>query len=135
MKDLINFGLWNEDVKNSIILHKGSLQQLTHLPKFIRDTYKIVWEMPMKQIINMAHTRSKYICQSQSMNLWMENPTYDKITAMHFYGWSKGLKTGIYYLRTKAKAAAQQFTIDPSEIEKYKNISKNDDEECLMCSG
>lgn len=135
MKDLNNFGLWNEDVKNSIILHKGSLQQLTHLPKFIRDTYKIVWEMPMKQIINMAHTRSKYICQSQSMNLWMENPTYDKITAMHFYAWGKGLKTGIYYLRTKAKAAAQQFTIDPSEVEKYKNISNNDDDGCLMCSG
>ena len=142
--DLINLGLWNDDIKNSIILHKGSIQQLTQLPKYIRETYKIVWEIPMRNLINMAASRGKYICQSQSMNLWMENPTYDKITAMHFYAWQKGLKTGIYYLRTKAKASAQQFTIDPSQINKYKNLSisskanqnnNDDDEGCLMCSG
>jgi ribonucleoside-diphosphate reductase alpha subunit len=139
MMKLTNMGLWNEDVKNSIILHKGSIQQLTHLPKYIRDTYKIVWEMPMRHLIDMAHHRGKYICQSQSMNLWMENPTYDKLTAMHFYAWGKGLKTGIYYLRTKAKAAAQQFTIDPSKISKYQEQQnsklEDDDEGCLMCSG
>lgn len=141
MKDLIDIDMWDTDIKNSIILHKGSIQQLTNLPKYIRDKYKIVWELPMKSLIDMAHTRGKYICQSQSMNLWMENPTYDKITAMHFYAWSKGLKTGLYYLRTKSKAAAQQFTIEPSQINKYKNISSSDIEnsnepdECLMCSG
>lgn len=135
MIDLINLGMWDESVKNSIILHKGSVQQLTHLPKFIRDTYKIVWEIPMRSLIDMAHTRGKYVCQSQSMNLWMENPTYDKITAMHFYTWSKQLKTGIYYLRTKAKAAAQQFTIDPVQSQQTNVVKEEDDEGCLMCSG
>jgi len=137
MQELTELGLWNEDVKNSIILHKGSVQQLTHIPLYIREKYKIVWEMPMKQLINMAKTRGKYICQSQSMNLWMETPTYDKITAMHFYAWQSGLKTGLYYLRTKAKAAAQQFTIDPSQIKKYNTneIHESDEDGCLMCSG
>lgn len=138
MKTLTNMGLWNEDIKNSIILHKGSIQQLKHIPKIIRDVYKIVWEIPMRDLIDMAHTRGKYVCQSQSMNLWMENPTYDKLTAMHFYTWSKGLKTGIYYLRTKAKASAQQFTIDPTKITQYKNNDyepQDEDEGCLMCSG
>jgi len=134
MRELCEIGVWNEDIKNSIILHKGSIQQLTNLPKYIRDKYKIVWEMPMKNLINMSKTRGKYICQSQSMNLWMETPTYDKITAMHFYAWSSGLKTGLYYLRTKAKAAAQQFTIDPNDVKKS-ITNQNEDDECLMCSG
>ena len=139
MRELTDLNLWNDDVKNNIIYNKGSIQHLKELPKFIREKYKIVWEMPMKNIIDMATTRGKYICQSQSMNLWMENPTYDKITSMHFYAWSKGLKTGLYYLRTKAKASAQQFTIDPSKIKKYQvnqnNQDNQDEQECLMCSG
>jgi ribonucleotide reductase alpha subunit len=85
----------------------------------------------MKSLIEMAADRAPYICQSQSMNLWMQNPDYSRLTAMHFYAWSKGLKTGIYYLRTMAKAAAQKFTIDPSM--QNKNIQQQDEDGCLMC--
>jgi ribonucleotide reductase alpha subunit len=84
----------------------------------------------MKHILEMAADRGAFICQSQSTNLWMEKPSYDKLTAMHFFGWSKGLKTGIYYLRTKAKAAPQQFTIEPDN---KKENNSEEEEECLMC--
>ena len=132
MKDLIKLGLWNEQIKNNIIANKGSVQQLTVLPEHIRNKYKIVWEIPMKHLIDMASDRGVYICQSQSMNLWMEDPVYNKLTSMHFYGWEKGLKTGIYYLRRKAKHQAQQFTIEP-EIKKT-NGQEDEDEICEMCS-
>ena len=136
--ELINLKLWNEEVKNNIIKNNGSIQQLTHLPDTIRHKYKTVWEIPMKHILEMAADRGAFICQSQSTNLWMKNPTYDKLTAMHFFAWSKGLKTGIYYLRTKAKAAPQQFTIDPSKQNgntknEDDNIDESEEEECLMC--
>ena len=131
MKDLIKMGLWNEEIKNNIIANKGSVKQLTILPQHIRNKYKIVWEIPMKHIIDMAADRGVYICQSQSMNLWMEDPVYNKLTSMHFYAWEKGLKTGIYYLRRKAKHQAQQFTIEP-EIKKAENVQ--DEEICEMCS-
>jgi ribonucleoside-diphosphate reductase alpha subunit len=149
MRDLILLDLWNVEMKNKIIYHKGSIQNISEIPKQLREKYKIVWEMPMKNIIDMASERGKFICQSQSLNLWMDNPTYDKMTAMHFYSWQKGLKTGIYYLRTKAKASAQQFTIDPSMMnKKIKQTTENsgmngindgindddNDEICEMCS-
>ncbi len=124
MKDLIKLNMWNEDVKNNIIANKGSIQQITSIPEHIRNKYKIVWEIPMKHIIDMAADRGAFICQSQSLNLWQEDPTYNSLTSMHFYGWKKGLKTGIYYLRRKAKHQAQQFTIGPEKKE----------EECVMCS-
>ena len=109
MKELIELGIWNEDLKNEIIKNQGSIQNIKGIPKFLKNKYKIVWEMPMKVLINMARERGAYIDQSQSMNLWMAVPTYDKLTAMHFYGWRKGLKTGIYYLRRKPKHQPQQF--------------------------
>jgi ribonucleotide reductase alpha subunit len=127
MKELIQMGLWNEQIKNNIVTNKGSIQQLTMLSQHIRDKYKIVWEIPMKQLIDMAADRGAYICQSQSLNLWMEDPVYNKLTSMHFYAWEKGLKTGIYYLRRKAKHQAQQFTIEPASKEE-------DDDICEMCS-
>jgi len=129
-KDLIKLGLWNEQIKNNIISNKGSIQQLTMLPEHIRNKYKIVWEIPMKHIIDMSADRGAFICQSQSLNLWMEDPTYSQLTSMHFYSWKKGLKTGIYYLRRKAKHQAQQFTIEPEHEE------DNNTEEivCDMCS-
>ena len=127
MKELINLGLWNEQIKNNIIANKGSVQQLTNIPVHIRDKYKIVWEIPMKHLIDMAADRGAFICQSQSLNLWMEDPVYNKLTSMHFYAWNKGLKTGIYYLRRKAKHQAQQFTIEPENIKKKEEI-------CEMCS-
>ena len=127
MQDLIQLGLWNETMKQNIIANKGSIQHLLFIPENIRDKYKIVWEIPMKHVIDMAADRGAFICQSQSMNLWMEDPNYNKLTSMHFYSWSKGLKTGIYYLRRKAKHSAQQFTIEPEVI-------KKNDLECEMCS-
>jgi len=129
MKELIELGLWNEQIKNNIIANKGSVQQLTMLNEHIRNKYKIVWEMPMKHLIDMSADRGAFICQSQSMNLWIEDPTYNTLTSMHFYSWKKGLKTGIYYLRRKAKHQAQQFTIEPD-----KKPSEEKDEICEMCS-
>jgi len=130
MHDLIDLGLWNEQIKNNIIANKGSIQQLTNVPEHLRNKYKIVWEMPMKHLIDMAADRGAFICQSQSLNLWLEDPTYNTLTSMHFYSWKKGLKTGIYYLRRKAKHQAQQFTIEP-ELKEY---SEEKDEICEMCS-
>ena len=129
LKELIELGLWTDDIKNSIIRQNGSVQGVKGITKALQEKYKIVWEIPMKHILEMAADRGAFICQSQSTNLWMKEPTYNKLTAMHFYAWKKGLKTGIYYLRTKAKAAPQQFTIEPD-----KNTNLEDDEEdCLMC--
>ena len=133
MRELIQLGLWNEQIKNNIIANKGSVQQLTILPEHIRNKYKIVWEIPMKHVIDMSADRGAFVCQSQSLNLWVEDPTYNTLTNMHFYSWKKGLKTGIYYLRRKAKHQAQQFTIEP---EKKGNIEKMEerDDICEMCS-
>jgi ribonucleotide reductase alpha subunit len=129
MRELIELGFWNEQIKNNIIANKGSIQQLTMIPEHIRNKYKIVWEIPMKHVIDMSADRGAFICQSQSLNLWVEDPTYNTLTSMHFYSWKKGLKTGIYYLRRKAKHQAQQFTIEPEQ----KNVEEHD-EICEMCS-
>jgi ribonucleotide reductase alpha subunit len=132
MKELIEMGLWNEQIKNNIVANKGSVQQLTILPEHIRNKYKIVWEIPMKHLIDMSADRGAFICQSQSLNLWMEDPVYNKLTSMHFYAWEKGLKTGIYYLRRKAKHQAQQFTIEPEK--KVNNQEGEQEDICTMCS-
>ena len=129
LKDLIELGIWSEETKNDIIRNQGSVQSLAYIPKFIKEKYKIVWEIPMKHIIEMSADRGVYICQSQSMNLWMKEPNYKKLTSMHFFSWKKGLKTGLYYLRTEAKAAPQQFTIEPT----FKKQDEENDEDCLMC--
>ena len=133
MRELIDLGLWNEQVKNNIIANKGSVQQLSILSEHMRNKYKIVWEIPMKHLIDMSSDRGAFICQSQSLNLWLEDPTYNTLTSMHFYSWKQGLKTGIYYLRRKGKHQAQQFTLEP---EKNKNgIKENEEDEiCEMCS-
>lgn len=131
MNELIVLGKWNDDVKNSIIANGGSIQQLD-LPKPIKEKYKIVWEIPMKHVLEMAKDRGAYICQSQSTNLWMKDPDYKKLTAMHMFAWGCGLKTGIYYLRTKAKAAPQQFTIEPPS-NPTTTTTVEEEEDCLMC--
>ena len=135
LRELINIGLWNETIKQEMVKYNGSIQEIKCIPDVLKEKYKIVWEIPMKHIINMAADRGKFICQSQSMNLWMKNPTYDRLTTMHFYTWSKGLKTGLYYLRTKAKAAPQQFTVEPDKMVTNENNTENDyeEEDCLMC--
>ena len=122
IKELIELNIWNTQLKNKIIENKGSVQNIAIIPNNIKQKYKIVWEMPMRHIINMARDRGAYICQSQSMNLWVEEPNYKILTSMHMYSWKVGLKTGIYYLRRKAKHQAQQFTIVPEK-----------EEECEMC--
>lgn len=131
MKDLIELKVWNEEVKNSIVKNQGSIQHIDGIPDHTKDKYKTVWEMPMKNLINMAADRGAYICQSQSLNLWLEDPNYKNLTSMHFYSWEKGLKTGIYYLRRRARHQAQQFTIEP---EKAKTNGVEEDEVCEMCS-
>jgi ribonucleotide reductase alpha subunit len=134
LRELIDLGVWNEQIKNNIIANKGSIQQLTSLPEHIRNKYKIVWEIPMKQLIDMSADRGAFVCQSQSLNLWMEEPVYNKLTSMHFYAWSKGLKTGMYYLRRKAKHQAQQFTIEPTKQTNNANYVEKEEEICDMCS-
>ena len=138
MQELMAIGQWDDKIKNNIIANKGSIQQLEHLPLHIRNKYKIVWEIPMKHLIDMAADRGAFVCQSQSMNLWMESPKSNKLSSMHFYAWDKGLKTGIYYLRTKAKHQAQQFTIEP-ETKTKSTLGEDDEDEnenmpCEMCS-
>jgi len=130
MKDLIDLGLWNEKIKNNIIANHGSVQQIDVIPADIKAKYRTVWEIPMRSLIDMAADRGIYVCQSQSLNLWLEDPTYSTLTSMHFYSWSKGLKTGIYYLRRRGRHQAQQFTIEPELAEK----NQMDDEICEMCS-
>ena len=142
VEDLLKLGLWNEDLKNSIIANKGSVSHIQNLVPHLKEKYKTVWELPMKEIINMSRDRGAYICQSQSLNLWIEDPDSKILTSMHFYSWKAGLKTGIYYLRRKAKHQAQQFTIEPKnkgdkgDKEKTdKEDDEDDKKECLMCSG
>jgi ribonucleotide reductase alpha subunit len=146
VEDLLKLGLWNEELKNTIIANKGSVSHIQALSQELKDKYKTVWEMPMKEIINMARDRGVYICQSQSLNLWIEDPDSKILTNMHFYSWKAGLKTGIYYLRRKAKHQAQQFTIEPESKKLAQSDDKDKDgekecelklktEDCLMCSG
>jgi ribonucleotide reductase alpha subunit len=139
VEDLLKLGLWNEDLKNSIIANKGSVSHIQDLVPHLKEKYKTVWELPMKEIINMSRDRGAYICQSQSLNLWIEDPDSKILTSMHFYSWKAGLKTGIYYLRRKAKHQAQQFTIEPKNKGDKEKADKDDDEDdkkdCLMCSG
>lgn len=111
MKDLVDLGLWNDDMKDNIIRHNGSIQNIKGIPDYLKEVYKTVWELSQRNIIDMAADRGAYICQSQSMNLFIENPNFGKLSSMHFYAWEKGLKTGIYYLRTKAAADPIKFTI------------------------
>ena len=113
VEDLVARGLWTSEVRTEIIANNGSIQTMLNLPEEMRELYKTVWEIPMKTLINMARDRAPFICQSQSLNLFLPSPTPSKVSSMHFYAWKAGLKTGCYYLRTKAAAKAQQFTVEP----------------------
>jgi ribonucleoside-diphosphate reductase alpha subunit len=122
VNDLAKLHLWTSDIRTQIVANNGSIQDIPDIPLEIRDVYKTVWEIPQKTLIDMSADRAPFICQSQSLNLFLSEPTYAKISSMHMYAWKKGLKTGCYYLRTKAAASAQKFTVDPA--------SNN----CLTCS-
>ena len=133
--DLISLRLWNEDMKNEIVRHGGSVQNIQTIPENIRRRYRTVWEMSMRPIIDQAADRGIYICQSQSMNLFISSPTVGSVNSMHFYAWQKGLKTGMYYLRSKPASAAKIITVEdkPSEDEVLA-CSLENPEACQMCS-
>jgi ribonucleoside-diphosphate reductase alpha chain len=128
VSDLSKIGLWTSDIRTQIISDNGSIQNIPEIPAEIRELYKTAWEIPQKTLINMARDRAPFICQSQSLNLFLAEPTYAKISSMHVYAWKQGLKTGCYYLRTKAVSSAQKFTIEPT---KKPSVGDTD---CLMCS-
>uniref|UniRef100_A0A6C0CU39 ribonucleoside-diphosphate reductase n=1 Tax=viral metagenome TaxID=1070528 RepID=A0A6C0CU39_9ZZZZ len=149
IKDLMELGLWNKEMKDLIIAGDGSIQHIEIIPEEIRMLYKTVWEISQKSSIQQSADRTPYICHTQSLNLYIEDATFAKLTNMHFYSWSKGLKTGLYYLRTRPKAKTMAFTIDPKlmiAVEKAKRLGnasqeeavaacrRDNPEECLMCS-
>lgn len=117
MNDLIRLGIWDENMKNRLVAANGSVQGIPEIPQHIKDIYKTVWEISQRVIIDMAADRGAYICQSQSMNVFLQEPNFGKLTSMHFYAWKKGLKTGMYYLRSKAASSAIQFTVDKSNLQ------------------
>ena len=142
MKDLIDLGLWNDSMKNRLIAANGSVQNVPNIPQNIKDLYKTVWEISQKVIIDMAADRGAYICQSQSMNVFMQDPNFGKLTSMHFYAWKKGLKTGMYYLRSQAAASAIKFTVDKAALEEESHtvtapeidLTKANKQDAIACS-
>ena len=135
VRDLLDLGLWNDTIKNNVITNNGSIQHIAIIPEKIREKYRTAWEIPMKTVIDMAAERGVFVCQSQSMNTWIEEPSYNSLTSMHFYSWGKGLKTGIYYLRRRAAHQAQQFTIEPEKRDRGGSEMEEDHDICEMCSG
>ena len=146
LKDLVREGLWNKDMRQKIVAANGSIQNINEIPERLKELYKTAWEISQKAIIDQAADRGAYICQSQSLNIFMENANFGKLTSMHFYGWEKGLKTGMYYLRTKAATDAIKFTVDKSVVDETAAqliedkqaaiaCSLDDPEGCEMCSG
>lgn len=136
VNDLIKMGIWDKNMKDTIILNNGSIQSIDSIPDDVKELYKTTWEIKQKNIIDMSADRGIYICQTQSLNIFMEEPDFQKLSSMHFYSWSIGLKTGSYYLRTRPRAQTQQFTIDPEFIRnnnKKKCIEQNDGT-CMLCS-
>ena len=130
VRDLEKLGLWSKHTKDLIIAANGSIQGIQGVPENIKGVYKTVWEIPQKSLIDMAADRGPFVDQSQSLNIFMENPSLAKLTSMHFHGWRKGLKTGMYYLRTRAKAQPIKFTLDPAVLA----CSLANPESCEMCS-
>merc|ERR1712072_234003 len=125
-------GKWNAEMKNKIIANGGSVQGIEEIPADLQAIYKTVWEISQKQLINMAAERGAYIDQSQSFNVFIGQPNFAKLTSMHFYSWKKGLKTGMYYLRTRAAATAVQFTVDPAKAN-AKKAAPVEEEGCVGC--
>jgi ribonucleoside-diphosphate reductase alpha chain len=147
LRDLNKLGLWNDGLKNEIMLANGSIQDIPEVPQNLKELYKTVWEIKQRTIIDMAADRGAYICQSQSLNLFVESPNFAKLTSMHFHAWKKGLKTGMYYLRTKAARDAVKFTVETTakeapqptvkELEEAAILACSIDnpDDCEMCSG
>ena len=134
INDLISKGHWNKELKDTIILHEGSVQNIPEIDDEMKGIYKTAWEIKQRNIIDMSADRGQYICQTQSLNIFMEEPDFQKLSSMHFYGHSKGLKTGSYYLRTRPKAKTQQFTIDPEFAKKKRRCIEENADSCVLCS-
>ncbi len=131
LKDLVQLGMWSNEMKNRIIANNGSIQNITEIPADIRELYKTVWEIKQRSIIDMAADRGAFICQSQSLNLFVDTPSVSRLSSMHFYAWKKGLKTGMYYLRTQAAAQAVQFTVEKQEVTEGAVCTMQDG--CVTC--
>ena len=134
VNDLIELGIWDTNLRDDIILHNGSVQDIERIPIWVRNLYKNMWETSQKILIDLAAGRAPFVDQTQSMNLYLENPNHKSLSSMHFYTWEKGLKTGIYYLRSKAKTKAQQFSIDIDKVMMQEGKNKPTKEEILACS-
>ncbi|HNI46029.1 MAG TPA: ribonucleoside-diphosphate reductase subunit alpha, partial [Chitinophagales bacterium] len=148
LKDLIALGLWNETLKNVLIANNGSVQSIGGLPEDLKERYKTAWEIKQRTIIDLAADRGAFICQSQSLNVFMEEPNYKKLSSLHFYAWQKGLKTGMYYLRTRPAADAIKFTVDTQQLQQQQQEQQSlldesvivgktcslDDPDCVSCS-
>ena len=134
LKDLVKEGLWNMDMRQKIMAANGSIQNIQEIPARLKELYKTAWEISQKAIIDQAADRGAFICQSQSLNIFMEQANFGKLTSMHFYGWEKGLKTGMYYLRTKAATDAIKFTIDKSVVEEPTSKSLEEEQAAIACS-
>jgi ribonucleotide reductase alpha subunit len=150
INDLLELGIWNQNIKDKIILADGSVQDIPEIPQALKDRYKNVWEIKQKTLIDLSSERGPFVCQTQSLNLFVKNPTFKTLTAMHFYSWKKGNKTGIYYLRSQPKATAQKFSVDLEKVKQPQitgNINDKDvaqkvqphvqveePPECIMCS-
>ena len=130
LNDLMALGLWSTDMKNLIVAHNGSVQNIPIIPDAIKELYRTVWEIKQKDLVDMAVDRGAYIDQSQSFNVHMTDANFTKLTSLHFYAWKKGMKTGMYYLRTRAAADAVKFTVDAKLM-----CSLQNKEACVMCSG
>jgi ribonucleoside-diphosphate reductase alpha chain len=134
LKDLVKEGLWNMEMRQKIMAANGSVQNIPEIPTRLKELYKTAWEISQKAIIDQAADRGAFICQSQSLNIFMEQANFGKLTSMHFYGWEKGLKTGMYYLRTKAATDAIKFTIDKSVVEEPSSKSLEEQQAAIACS-
>jgi ribonucleotide reductase alpha subunit len=134
INDLISKRLWNKELKDTIILHEGSVQNIQEIDDELKAIYKTAWEIKQRHVIDMSADRGQYICQTQSLNIFMEEPDFQKLSSMHFYAHSKGLKTGTYYLRTRPKAKTQQFTIDPDFAKKKRRCIEENGDTCVLCS-
>lgn len=132
LSDLTNMGLWTSELKNQVIYHNGSIQQIKGIPAELKSIYRTVWEIKQRSLVDMAADRGAYIDQSQSLNIHMDQPNFGKLTSLHFYTWSKGLKTGMYYLRSRAAADAIQFTVDSSGMKKKTVATETTDQEIKM---
>jgi ribonucleoside-diphosphate reductase alpha subunit len=154
LKDLIGLGLWNDSLKQKLMAENGSVQNIDEIPDNLKEMYKTVYEISQKVLIDQSADRGAFVCQSQSLNLFVENPTFSKLSSMHFYGWQKGLKTGMYYLRSKAAVDPIKFTLDKQhqrvqsgQVAENEVMDVNEDESeaegeicvmddgCIMCSG